>query len=153
MWDIWKLRPILAIPLFSLFLAAIIVFASLLDEYIKKGTWTAALSTWPYRRWEAVIILVGSSTVLSTGVWIIQRAFAKTKKLRPILAIPISSLGLAATIALLTLLVGYFWHGSWAKAFSLWIYRRWDAAAIFAGSITVVTTGIWVIQRRTSAKR
>lgn len=153
MRDIWKLRPILAIPLFSLFLAAILASASLLSEFIKKGTWTTALSTWPYRSWEAAIILVGCSTVLTTGAWIIQRAFAKRKKLRPILAIPIFSLGFAAIIALSTLLVGYFRQGSWTMAFSVWIYRRWDVAVILVGSTTAMTIGIWVIQRRMSAKR
>jgi hypothetical protein len=75
----WRLRPALAIPLCALSLAAIEAFASLLSEFIKRGSWEAAFSAWMYRRWEPLVILIGAATVIGLGLWGIQKAFSKKK--------------------------------------------------------------------------
>ncbi len=75
----WRLRPALAIPLCALYLAAIVAFASLLSEFIERGSWEAAFSAWMYRRWEPVAVLIGVSTVMALGLWGIEKAFSKKK--------------------------------------------------------------------------
>ncbi len=74
---IWRLRPALAIPLCALSLAAIVGFASLLSEFIKTRSWGVAFSSWVYRRWEPLVILIGAATVIGLGLWGIQKAFSK----------------------------------------------------------------------------
>lgn len=75
----WRLRPALAIPLWALSIAAIEAFASLLSEFIERGSWEAAFSAWMYRRWEPVAVLIGVSTVIGLVRWGIEKAFSKKK--------------------------------------------------------------------------
>jgi len=74
---IWRPRQALGIPLYALYLAAIVAFASLLSEFIKARSWGAAFSAWVCRRWEPVLILIGVATVIALGLWWIQKAFSK----------------------------------------------------------------------------
>ncbi len=74
---IWRLRPALAVLIFVVSLSAIVAFASLLSEFIKRGSWSAAFSAWIYRRWEAVVIIVGGATAIGLGLWAIERALSK----------------------------------------------------------------------------
>lgn len=76
----WHLRPISAIPFLSLNLAGIVALASLLSEYLETRSWEAAFSAWIYRRWEAVLVLIGVTTVFGTGLWALEKALAKKMK-------------------------------------------------------------------------
>lgn len=67
-------------------------------------------------------------------------------RFRPAVAIPLSTLCLAAVVGGASLLSEFMKQGSWKVAFSSWVFRRWESQLILIGAATVISFGLWGIQ-------